>query len=67
MAEGSTRLLALLNGGPCDGDKQVVNGDTFVMRLALSDGSNHLYERAARGEYLPDGQRALMFHWRGYC
>jgi hypothetical protein len=60
-----TKVLAILDGGPREGDENVIDPRTVQLVVNADDGSLHLYERVHTARILPDGRRAVIFRWRG--
>ena len=60
-----TKVFAVLDGGPGDGQEDVVDSRTVQLVVTMADGSHHLYERVHTERLLPDGRRAVIFRWRG--
>ena len=61
----TTKVLAILDGGPGDGEQDVVDSRTVHLVVKVGDGSCHLYERVHTERLMPDGRRAVIFRWRG--
>jgi hypothetical protein len=57
--EDPARLLAVFDGGPRDGQEDVIEADTLQLRVSVGDGSHHLYERVPTERILPDGRRVF--------
>ena len=60
-----TKVLAVLDGGPGDGEQDVVDFRTVQLVVTMADDSCHLYERVHTERLLPDGRRAVIFRCRG--
>ncbi len=62
----ATKIVAILDGGPGDGQEHGVDGDQIVLRVTSPvDGSRHLYLSMLTERMLPDGRPAVTFRWRG--
>jgi hypothetical protein len=57
--------VAILDGGPMDGREHPVESETRDLRVIMTDGQQHLYERTNQQQGLPDGRTALVYEWRG--
>lgn len=57
--------FAVLNGGPMDGRRQIIEGDTDELSVVMTDGQQHRYLRTNDVQPLPDGGLALVFDWVG--
>ncbi len=67
MGPGDSRIkvLAVLDGGPVDGEEDEIDSRTVQLVVPTDDGSLHLYERVDTERILSDGRRAVIFRWRG--
>jgi hypothetical protein len=61
------KVLAVLDGGPIDGEEDVIDARTVQLVAPTDDGSLQLYERVHTDRILSDGRRAVIFRWRGQC
>ena len=65
FAGGRSSEVAILDGGPLDGREHPVESETKELRVIMTDGQQHLYERTGRDQRLPDGRTAPVFEWKG--
>jgi hypothetical protein len=56
---------AVLDGGPLDGNRQAVDGDTDQLCVVMTDGQQHQYLRTDEFQTLEDGHSVLVFKWNG--
>jgi hypothetical protein len=65
LVGGSLSNVAVLNGGPMDGQEHPVESGTAEFRVVMTDGQQHLYEGTNQQQVLPDGCVAWVFEWKG--
>ena len=56
---------AVLDGGPLDGNRQPIDGDTDQLCVVMADGQQHQYLRTDEFQTLEDGHSVLVFRWNG--
>jgi hypothetical protein len=57
--------VVVLNGGPLDGREHLVDPGAGELRVAMTDGQQHLYARTDITQSLPDGRTAVVYEWKG--
>jgi len=63
--DGDLQEEAVLDGGPLDGNRQAVDGDTDQLCLVMTDGQQHQYLRTDEYQSSEDGHSVLVFKWNG--
>jgi hypothetical protein len=56
---------AVLDGGPLDGNRQAIDGDTDQLCVVMTDGQRHQYLRTDEFQTLEDGHSVRVFTWSG--
>jgi hypothetical protein len=57
--------LAVLNGGPMDGQEHLVEDNADELSVVMTDGQQHLYLRTSDVQLLANGRLASVFDWAG--
>ena len=62
---GGGQEEAVLEGGPMDGNRQVIDAETDQLCIVMSDGQQHRYLRTEEFQTEKDGRKQLLFRWEG--